>query len=383
MPEFPVKRVMIVDDDPVLCAFGAAQLEADGYAVVEAQNGAEALDALRAGAVDVIVSDVEMPVMDGFALLKAIRADADQALSETPVVMVTGLDDDDSIRKAYEIGATSFLPKPVNWFVMSHHLGFVIRASENAIALRRARDEALSAARAKGALMVSLRHELRSPLHVIQGFASLLAEQVGDRLGGDQAQYFHYIVDAAEALNERVSNLFAYADYLNGDFTLSREVIEMDGPVREAVRAVDAAARDRGVTIRRHKAAPVFTDGDVEKLASALANILHNAVKFSPDGGVVDLRIDEDAERGAVRCTVVDDGAGIDPARAAMYLKGFEQADSGLTRSSTGIGLGLTIANCIAEAHGGTIEIGNEDGRGARVRLVLPSAKNERAASAA
>jgi diguanylate cyclase (GGDEF)-like protein len=125
--------LLVVDDDMMMRLLMRETLEEGGFAVVEAVNGTEALavfDDVRPAAV---LMDVEMPVMDGFTACTALRKRAHA--QHTPIIMVTGLDDIDSIHHAYEVGATDFIAKPISWPVLSHRVRYMLRASRTVVEL--------------------------------------------------------------------------------------------------------------------------------------------------------------------------------------------------------------------------------------------------------
>ena len=136
--EEPV-RILAVDDDPIMREMAMAQLSHPGGEIVTAQNGQEAWDILAADpGFDLVLSDLEMPQMTGFALCAAIREDA--RFARLPVVVLTGREDMFAIDRAYEVGATSFATKPVNWRMLGYQLRYVLRNSRD-------NEEALAAMR--------------------------------------------------------------------------------------------------------------------------------------------------------------------------------------------------------------------------------------------
>ncbi len=138
--EEPV-RILAVDDDPIMREMATAQLSHPGGEIVTAENGQEAWDILAADPdFDLVLSDLEMPQMTGFALCTAIREDA--RLARLPVVVLTGREDMFAIDRAYEVGATSFATKPVNWRMLGYQLRYVLRNSrDNEAALAAARQD--------------------------------------------------------------------------------------------------------------------------------------------------------------------------------------------------------------------------------------------------
>ena len=125
-------RILVVDDDPIHCEFARVYLSTPTATVETAQNGAEGMEKLRSEPFDLVVVDLEMPVMNGFQMIRAIRSDP--TLRHLPVVIVTGLEDMESIDLAYDEGATSFVTKPVNWRLLSYQLRYVLRAQKVAAA---------------------------------------------------------------------------------------------------------------------------------------------------------------------------------------------------------------------------------------------------------
>ena len=147
--EEPV-RILAVDDDPIMREMATAQLSHPGGEIVTAQNGQEAWDILAADpGFDLVLSDLEMPQMTGFALCTAIREDA--RLARLPVVVLTGREDMFAIDRAYEVGATSFATKPVNWRMLGYQLRYVLRNSrDNEAALAAVRQDLRQDLRAGG-----------------------------------------------------------------------------------------------------------------------------------------------------------------------------------------------------------------------------------------
>ena len=138
-------RVLVVDDDPTMRLLVAESLETEGLEVEEAADGAEAIRLFRAHPPDLVLLDVRMPGSDGFSVCEEIRKAPTGV--DVPIVMVTGLDDVESIRRAYEAGATDFVTKPIPWLVLSHRVRYLLRASAAAAELRRSRERLRNAQR--------------------------------------------------------------------------------------------------------------------------------------------------------------------------------------------------------------------------------------------
>ena len=122
-------RILFVDDDPILREFAQVNLATEHASVEAVGDGEEALAAIRAEPPDIVLLDLEMPTLDGFGVLKALRADA--RWRDLPVIVVTGREDVDAVDRAFGAGATSFVVKPLNWRLLSHQLRYVHRMATN------------------------------------------------------------------------------------------------------------------------------------------------------------------------------------------------------------------------------------------------------------
>ncbi len=169
----PRPRVLVVDDDPPMQMLARWNLNRFGFAYVGATSGRQALAAAREEPPDLVLLDVMMPELDGFATCRLLRAEPELAL--VPILMVTGLDDIESIERAYESGATDFLAKPVNWTLMAHRVRYLLRGHATLSALHQseARNSALIAAIPDALLRVDRHGQILQfkPGRVLHGFA--------------------------------------------------------------------------------------------------------------------------------------------------------------------------------------------------------------------
>ena len=164
--------VMVVDDDPATLHVLNRTLTHDGFSVIEASNGQEAIDAFKQSRPDVILMDVEMPGMDGYQACSVIRRSEGGA--DLPVVMVTGHDDSASIDRAYDVGATDFISKPINWSLISHRLRYILRGARNlhALSVSEAENRALIAA-------------IPDSIYLVNGDGVILKHLSGESPSGD------------------------------------------------------------------------------------------------------------------------------------------------------------------------------------------------------
>lgn len=365
------ERILLADDDPVMRELAAARLADAGYIVAAAADGRQALEKLFAEGADLLISDLEMPTMNGLELTRRIRATP--AIADTPVIVVTGSDHADAVDSAFAAGATSFLAKPINWTLFSHSVRFVLKASADQKALKTARDQAEAGARFKDSLMSVMSHELRTPLNAIIGFGQILSEQFERERDHLRREYADYVVDGGKRLLNSVSDMLLASDARSGPIGVN----EVDCTVGEIVEFALASvaktaslAESRIVTAVEDPQLEVCCDRIL--LTRALTKLIENAVKFSPRRA----RVVVGAARlsgGGLVFVVEDDGPGIADERIAQVTQPFAQADMSLKRSKEGLGLGLPLAQAIALAHGGRLKLGRGEEGGTRAVILVPA----------
>ncbi len=217
-------------------------------------------------------------------------------------------------------------------------------------------------------------HELRTPLTSITGALDLVLGGLVGELDPKQARYLRMARDSAHKLNGLVDDLLDLARLGKGKLQIQHDVVFLDELVRAAVDRWQAAASERGHELRVETPAdPVRLVADGARIGQVLANLLGNAVKFTPPNGVVRVRVvRSDAVAGVAGITVWNSGEGLPEDDLERIFERFEQARNDRTRQAPGTGLGLSISRGLVEAHGGSIWAESKAGEGVRVCVVLP-----------
>ena len=224
--------------------------------------------------------------------------------------------------------------------------------------------------RLKDEFLATLSHELRTPLNAILGYARMI--RGGIVTPENRARAIAAVERNAVSLAQIVEDILDVSRIVSGKLRLNVEPIDLADVVSHAIEAVkpaaDAKAIDLETRLDRHAGR---VSGDAERLQQVAWNILSNAVKFTPRGGRVDVRLARRTD--SVELEVRDTGIGITPEFLPHLFERFRQQDAGTTRERGGLGLGLGIARQLIEMHGGTIEAASDGpGTGATFRVVLP-----------
>lgn len=373
-------RIIVVDDDPIMRELAQTKLLDAGYAAQPYANGAEALEALRRDGADLVISDIDMPELDGFALTERIRSDP--ALSETPVIVITSSEVEGAVDRAFAAGASSFLSKPINWTLFHHSVRFVLRASENQKALRAARDQAEAGAKFKDNLMSLMSHELRTPLNAIIGFGQLIGEHFNKHDDALNKEYADYIIEGGKRLLNSVSDMLLASEARAGAITISDADTTVGNLVEDALAPLAKSISIAGAEIvLRLEDSELELCCDRALLARAVGKLVDNSVKFAQRGVKIVIGAAL-TPSGDLAFLVKDDGPGITPEKLREIAAPFTQSDMSTGRSKEGLGLGVPLVQAIAEAHGGRFKLDSKPSAGARAIIVLPARRIRASAGA-
>jgi signal transduction histidine kinase len=224
--------------------------------------------------------------------------------------------------------------------------------------------------RLKDEFISTVSHELRTPLTSMMGFLEMLREGEAGELTDEQERFLAIVYRSSERLQRLVGDLLFVGRLDATGLELDLEPVGIDEVAREALESHAALARSRGLELVADlDTVPPFR-GDAERLSQLIGNLVSNALKFTPAGGVVTTRTFVDGTTAVIE--VEDTGIGIPRAELTRVFERFFRSSIATEQAIPGTGLGLVISKAIAEAHGGSIGVRSDPGRGTCFRVELP-----------
>ena len=395
MTHRPAIHILIIDDDDSYRTILNDILSSHGHTVTLAASGAEGLHLARALDPDLIILDVMMPELDGFAVCSQLRDDP--ATAEVPIIMATALDDRQSRLRCLAVGADEFLSKPIDTVELRVRVNAIARINR----YRRLLDERSRAEREirqmnadleqrvaertaelseanvrlrelnalKDTLMTITSHDLRSPLGGIQNMAEMLLDE---QSSAEDVRYFaQQIYETVQRLIAMVNNMLDLSKLEVGKVRLDEIELRISAAVQQALGALGPSAQAKAITIAT-EAAPdePLVVGDPHKIGQIATNLISNAIKFTPSGGQISVRIA--AESSGVCLQIADTGLGIPADALPRLFDKFQQIPPRGTAGERGTGLGLAIVRQLVELHGGSIEVASVVQRGTTFSVHFP-----------
>jgi two-component system, sensor histidine kinase and response regulator len=350
--------VLVVDDNAQNRALAKETLEDEGYDVILAITGEEAIAAFELRRPDCVLLDVQMPGMGGLTACAKIRNLPGGA--DTPIVFLTALRDVDTFDNAVQAGADDFLTKPVRPSELIVRIQAALKLRRMSAELRehyeivrKQRDDLMRLQLQKERLMAFVVHDLKNPVSTMDLHAQVLLR---DRdMPARAHESARLIRDEARSLMRLILNLLDISKTDEGRLTPKRSDVDLPTLVADVLKALEVRAEARHLVLRSQVTAKTV-HGDADLLRRVLENLLDNAVRHAPANSEV--RVVADQRDKEVEIRVADAGTGVPIELRERVFEKFAQLEGDASSMSrTGRGLGLAFCKVAVEAHGGRIWI--------------------------
>lgn len=372
-------KILIVDDEREIRNLFEQALRAQGYQVFCAQDGQEALRLCSADSYQILLTDLNMPNMNGNTLLARVK----ERWPFMEVVMITGYGTIESAVNALKSGAADFILKPVKidqvQFVVNRCFQ-KLRARHENLALRELNDQLRELNEMKDKFLAITNHEVRTPLTIMKGYLELLCDDL-QNADPETREMLGILRKTCKELCHVADRMHVLARIHRSQLAEGSDLIDL----RLLVRQISADMH--GLFQRRHIALtqklggePGLVRGEGAGLKLVVHELLENALKFTPDGGGVSVEVDASGDE--VLCRVRDNGVGIPFDKQELIFKDFyELQETTHHKSSTaefmggGMGIGLSLVKEIVSGMGGKVAVDSEPGVGSIFSICLPRAR--------
>lgn len=365
MPESKGK-ILIVDDDAHIREGVSDILDVEGYEIAQAGSVAEAVAQVGKSAFEVVLMDYNLTDGTGIDAIKKIR----ELSADSQILMITGNASLDTAIKAIQESVFDFLTKPVNPDLLKRAISKALKEVRREQELRRKNKQIEDLSAMKSKFMSMASHDLSNSLMTLQVSFEMLSQSI--KPDDEQKKKMQYISNGISQIARLIEDLVDWASIEQGKFRLEGVLFDPGTLVEEIVVGPQARAQTRGLTLKTEVGPGLPTiNADKKRLAQVLNNLLENAIRHTPRGGSITVRVDRDG--AGVRFAVKDTGDGIAAGELEKIFLSFYQGTGG---TGGRLGLGLSISREIVASHGGRIWVESEgQGKGASFLFTVPLAR--------
>lgn len=362
-------KLLVVDDVQTNVLLLKALLGKEGYGILVANNGQEALEVIRNENPDLILLDVMMPGMDGFEVAERLKSE--EFRCEIPIIFLTALDDTQSIVNGFKLGVGDFISKPFR----KEELMVRIKHQLSLVAARRIIEEKNEELRktiaGRDKMYSVIAHDLRSPMASMKMLLNTIMMSVEkDKIDPDIFEMLEMSNKTSEEVFSLLDNLLKWTKSQLGKLTVIPQKLDISGLADGVVEVMNSVAEVKHIKLIRTDHESFFVYVDIEMIKSILRNLISNAVKFSnPDS---EIKVGIKAEDGKVIVSVTDSGKGIKKEDQHKLLKDSTHFTTYGTNSEEGSGLGLLLCRDFARKNGGELWFESEENLGSVFSFSLP-----------
>ena len=357
-------RILMVDDRPANLVALEAILEPLGVPLVRALSGEEALLQLLQGDFAVILLDVQMPGLSGLETAELIKKR--ERCRHIPLILITASSREATyVFNGYAHGAVDYLLKPVDPGILRAKVSVFIDLYRRGETIRQ-QAALLGQSEAKEAFLALVAHELRTPLTTAKAQAQLALRQMPAEEKSPARPALNVISRQIDRLVKLVGELLDLNALESGRLSLNLTEFELGPVLAEAIERMRPFSAEH--TIDFQPPADLLITADRDRIEQVMVNLLSNAIRYSPDGGRIEIALRREGDK--IQLSVTDQGLGIERDKQELIFERFGRAHG---TSYGGLGLGLYITKGIVEQHVGRIWVESGRGRGSTFLVELPA----------
>lgn len=357
------ETILHIDDDEANRYAVRRILEKSGFYIIEASTGHEGIDLARRALPDLIILDIKLPDINGFEVCKILKADEETNKISVLQTSASFVSSDNKVT-GLESGADGYLAQPIEAAVL-------VATVKSLLRIRKAEKTAYEAMRSREEVLAIVSHDLRNPLSFIMLQVRLMEGQLnkGKATPEEVINKMKKVNNSCLKMNRLIQDLLDVSNLDQGNFEPNIKSFPLHQLFDDVNMYYEDIAMQSEVSLltNLNGLGDVEFNGDKERLQQVLSNLISNSLKFTPSGGEVSMNLEQ--HNNQIYISVSDTGSGINSKDLPHVFNRYWQ---GHPERKSGYGIGLSIVKGITEAHGGTIHIQSEEGKGTTVTLKLP-----------
>ena len=360
--------ILAVDDIATNIMLLKAVLSRAKYKIVTASGGFEAMEKVAEVNPDLILLDIMMPDLDGYEVLKRLKADP--AHEDIPVIFLTALHNPEDIVKGFKFGASDYISKPFNHEELitrvAHHI--YLAAAQRTILQQR--DELQATVEARDKMYSVIAHDLRSPIGTLKMVFNMLSINLtADQIGEDSFEMISMGNNITESTFMLLDNLLKWTKSQIGRMNTVFQEVDISEVVLFASKMSDVVAQVKNIEVEYEIPGPITVSCDVDMVKTIMRNLMSNAIKYSQEGGKIVVAVSETPTHAAI--SVRDNGIGIKEEDIPKLLNPETHYTTYGTKNEEGSGLGLQLVQDLTHRNGGSLTIESKEGEGSTFTFTI------------
>jgi two-component system sensor histidine kinase/response regulator len=366
----PIPTVLVVDDNPKNVQIIALLLNELKYKIIIAVNGKSAIDLVERVHPDLILLDVMMPGMDGFEACQIIKSNPEN--ENVPIIFLTALSEKVNIVKGFEVGGVDYITKPFNKEELISRIKTHLELKFARDKMQQMTNHLVELNSIKDKMFSVISHDLRSPLGSIKMTLDFLKNDSNQKYTiADFRNSVNTLAQTTDEVFGLLENLLGWAKSQSGNLTVVPENIKLDELIESVYLLHKGSIQQKKLTFENRIAEGIIVNADLNTLKAILRNLVSNAIKYTPEGGVI--QVDYNELKGYSQIKVTDNGVGIPVESISRLFDEKHNISTYGTNKESGSGLGLILCQSFINSNNGRLLVESVEGKGSSFTIELPS----------
>lgn len=362
-------EILVVDDNSENIQTVGNILSKKNYSLRFAGSGQQALQTLQFGKPDLILLDIAMPGIDGFAVCEKIKANPDT--NDIPIIYLTAKTQPEDIIKGLKTGAVDYIKKPFNNEELQLRVKTHLELKHSRDIINQQKQELTELNTTKDKFFSIIAHDLKNPFQILKSLSKILKKRYHDFDDDKKQNFINSIHNASTQGYELLDNLLQWSRSKMGTLEVQQQEYDIHEVVEDVIRLLNAGLTNKNIAIENNidSNTKVFIDKNL--ISSVIRNLISNAIKFTKPGGRIAISAEKQQDT-FYKITVSDTGIGIAPHDQQRLFRIDTHHTTKGTNKESGTGLGLLLCKEFVEKHNGRIWVESAMGKGSKFMFTIP-----------